>query len=245
MAKKSPPPGGTPHTDTEDELEAHQGDDMPIGAEPSSEPAAGVNPPSGKASQTKRKKGKQNKGKPKNGKAAGKGESKEQRSFPTFTLEEALKVPETIRQKSKGQPCDTELVAEGCGLSRKTVKFFYLTTASRDYGLTTGTRETPKIALTDLGREIVYAPSPDVERQKKVEAFFKVEKFKQVYDYYNKGGLTKDRYVQNTLENQIKIPAYHHEEFLKVFNDSCKYLGIEEGLGKVPTPSGDGAATQG
>src|SRR5439155_19942560 len=128
--------------------------------------------------------------------------------------------------------------------SRKSAKFFYLTTASRDYGLTTGTRETPKIELTGLGRDIVYAGSPDLEREKKIEAFFKVEKFKQVYDYYNKGALSKDRYLVNILENQIKIPTYYHDEFLTVFESNCRYLGIEEGLGKVaPTPSSDGKAT--
>lgn len=172
---------------------------------------------------------------------AGDAQPKEQRSFPTFTLEEALKVAEAIRQKTKGKPCDTDLVAEGCGLSRKNPKFWYLTTASRDYALTTGTRDTPKIELTDLGREIVYAGSPDLEREKKIEAFFKVEKFKLVYDYYNKGGLTKDRYLLNILENQIKIPTYHHDEFLTVFEANCKYLRIEEGLRKLSTSSSDGS----
>ena len=113
--------------------------------------------------------------------------AKEPRAFPTFTLEEAMKVAEAIRHKSKGKACDTALVAESCGLSRKNPKFWYLTTSSRDYGITAGTRDSPRIELTDLGREIVYAGSPDLERQKKIEAFFKVEKFKQVYDYYNQG----------------------------------------------------------
>src|SRR4051794_731592 len=80
----------------------------------------------------------------------GKTPGKEQRAFPTFTLEEALKVAEAIRHKTKGKPCDTDLVAEAVGLSRKNPKMWYLTSASRDYGLTIGTRDTPKIELTDL-----------------------------------------------------------------------------------------------
>ena len=58
--------------------------------------------------------------------------------------------------------------------------------------------------------------------------------------YYNKGDLPKDQYLLNTLENQIKIPTYHHEQFLAVFKANCKYLNIENGLGKASASSGDG-----
>jgi hypothetical protein len=34
--------------------------------------------------------------------------------------------------------------------------YFYLTAACRDYGITIGTHESPKIELTALGRIIVY-----------------------------------------------------------------------------------------
>lgn len=37
------------------------------------------------------------------------------------------------------------------------------TAASRDYRLTSGTRESPQIALEELGHEIVYAPDPATE----------------------------------------------------------------------------------
>lgn len=41
-----------------------------------------------------------------------------------------------------------------------------MTAASRDYGLTIGTRDAEKIALADLGREIVYAPNAETEQRK-------------------------------------------------------------------------------
>lgn len=106
------------------------------------------------------------------------------REFPQVSLEDALKVAQAIRQKNNGHPWDTTLVAKACGLAPRTMKFFYLASAARDYGLTLGSRDTPQISLTELGHDLVYATSPELEREKKIEAFFKVEKFKQVYDFY-------------------------------------------------------------
>jgi nucleoside 2-deoxyribosyltransferase len=167
---------------------------------------------------------------------------KPQRSFPVVTLEEALKIPQAIRQQNNGHPWDTNLVARACGLSRQNPKFFYLTSASRDYGLTTGTRYVPKIELTDLGRQIVYAGTADDERQKKIEALFNVEKFKQVYDYYNGSNLPEEQYLHNILENEFKIPPAQHQEFTEVFKTNCKYLDIENGFRGVASRSGEDTA---
>ena len=53
-------------------------------------------------------------------------------------------------------------------------------TFTRDYGLTLGISTSEKIALTDLGRDIVYAPNADVEKTLKLRAFLNVEIFKRV-----------------------------------------------------------------
>ena len=155
------------------------------------------------------------------------------RAFPSVTLEEALKIPQVIRQKNNGHPWDTQLVATACGTGPKAPKFFYLASAARDYGLTIGSRDTPQISLAELGRELIYARSAEIEREKKIEAFFKVEKFKQVYDFYEGSNLPEQPYLSNALENQFQIDPSEHEEFTGVFKANCKYLGIENGLGEV------------
>lgn len=156
---------------------------------------------------------------------------KQKRAFPSVSLEEALKVPQVIRQKNNGLPWDTALVASACSIARKNEKFFYLASAARDYGLTLGSRDTPQISLTDLGRALLYALSAEIERTKKVEAFFKVEKFKEVYDFYEGSKLPEQQYLSNALEKQFQIALSEHEEFTEVFSANCKYLGIENGLG--------------
>jgi hypothetical protein len=155
------------------------------------------------------------------------------REFPQVSLEEALKVAQAIRQKNNGHPWDTIFVAKTCGLALRTPKFFYLASAARDYGLTLGSRDTPQISLTDLGHDLVYATSPELEREKKIEAFFKVEKFKQVYDFYEGSNLPEQQYLSNALENRFQIDPTEHNQFIEVFKANCKYIGIENGLGGI------------
>lgn len=166
---------------------------------------------------------------------------KVRRSFPIVTLEESLKVPTAVRTKNSGNPLESNLVAKACGMAHMANKFFYLTSASRDYGLTLGTRDTATIELTDLGRAIAFAENPDTLRQKRIEAFFNVEKFKQVYDHYNGSNLPEEQYVSNTLEGKFQIPPAQHSEFVEVFKANCKFLEIESGLKGIPIPSANGS----
>jgi hypothetical protein len=154
------------------------------------------------------------------------------RTFPGVTLEESLKVPQAVKLKNGGNPMTTSLVATACGTTGKGDKFFYLASASQNYGMTVGSRTSPQIELTALGRAIVYAAFPEEEKQKKVEAFFTVDKFKQVYDYYNgSANLPEKQYLSNALESHFELDPSEHDEFTEVFKENCKYLGIESGLG--------------
>jgi hypothetical protein len=140
-------------------------------------------------------------------------------------------VPRAIRQKNGGNPMPTELVALACDTTHKGDKFFYLASAAQNYGLSVGSRTSQQIELTSLGRAIVYATTPTEEEEKKIEAFFTVEKFKQVYDYYNgSSNLPENQYLSNALENPFQLPPDEPDEFTEVFKANCAYLAIEDGL---------------
>ena len=85
--------------------------------------------------------------------------------FPRATLEEALKIPYAIMEHNGGNPWEPDEIRTAIGAGTGGNAYYYLTAASRDYGLTTGTPNVPKIALADLGREIVYAPNPEAEKR--------------------------------------------------------------------------------
>lgn len=157
------------------------------------------------------------------------GPRKPTKAYPSISLETALKIAYEIKDKNGGNPWSPDQVAAAVGRGAKTAEFFYLTAASRDYGLTTGTRDTKEIALTDLGKEVVYAPDPQTEHAKKVEAFHKVDLFKRVLAHYKGSDLPEMKYLGNTLQREFGIPPEHHEDFSKVFRENTKFLGIKSG----------------
>lgn len=107
------------------------------------------------------------------------------RPYPQRTLQEALAIPEVIKDKNKGNPFATTDVADACGYKNvRSGSFFYLSVAARDYGLTVGTYNTEKIELSPLGRRIVIPNTPEDERKAKIEAFFNIDVFKKVYNHF-------------------------------------------------------------
>lgn len=165
------------------------------------------------------------------------------RAFPSVTLERALLVPLKIKELNGGNPWASSEVATALNMGARGPDFYYLTAASRDYGLTVGTRDTAKIELTALGREVVYAPTPEVEREKKVEAFMRIELFSKVLRHYKGSNLPEMKYLGNTLQRDFSLDPKHHDEFSQLFRENCKYLGItsgdapEEGEGETRPPT--------
>jgi len=158
--------------------------------------------------------------------------------FPRYTLEQALKLADAIKNHHGGNPWEPDELRKAIGSGVGGNAFFYLTAASRDYGLTTGTRDTDTISLADLGRDIVYAPTPDVEHELKVRAFLNVDVFKRVLAYYKGSNLPEMRYLGNTLQKEFGLLSETHEEFSRIFRENCQYLGITSG---VPATDAEGA----
>jgi hypothetical protein len=154
--------------------------------------------------------------------------AKPQRSFPRVTFVSALRIAQRIKELNGGNPWPPEDVARALGVGASTGSFFYITAASRDFGLTVGTRDAERIELTPLGREIVYAPDAESERNKKIEALFKVEVFRKVYEHYGGATLPDMKYLGNTLENQFGVIPIFHEEFVKMFRENCRDLGLDQ-----------------
>lgn len=170
--------------------------------------------------------GKKGRSKKKGARAKAKQETKRgggPRPFPAETLEEALRVATALKQFNAGNPWTPAEVANALGVAAKGNKLWYLTASSRDYGLTLGTRDTETIELAPTGRELLYAASPEAERASAWQAFFRVEVFKQVYEYYKGGPLPDLKYLQNTLEATFNVPTEYHDDFVRIFTANVEF----------------------
>ena len=160
------------------------------------------------------------------------------RPYPAKTLEEALLIPKAIREQNNGNPWNTEDVAQASlGVAKSNNKFFYTAAAARDYGLTAGTRDTEKIELATVGREIFFAPDEETKKNKLLEAFFSIDIFKRVFEHYGSAELPKKEFLTNTLQKEFGLDPEWHEEFVNIFKENCKFLGIDKGLSptqKIP-----------
>ena len=146
------------------------------------------------------------------------------RSFPAESLEAAIQVPRVIKDFNGGNPWPPAEVAKALEIAPRGNKCWYLTASAQHYGLTVGTRDTELVELAPIGRSFVYAPSLAVERQSVEAAFFNVDVFKKVYDYYGGNNLPELRFLQNTLESEFKIPREYHADFHRLFRENCAFL---------------------
>lgn len=165
------------------------------------------------------------------------------RPYPRATLEAALQVPNALKEKNGGNAWPPDDVAAALNISRKNERFFYLAGSSRDFGLTEGSRDSQMIALTDLGRELVYAPTPEAEKALKLKAFLNVDIFRRVLEYYRGSNLPEMKYLGNTLKNEFGLHESTHEEFSRLFRDNCDYLEVGSGL-VVGDAKGGGASAE-
>jgi hypothetical protein len=180
------------------------------------------------AAKKKRAANKSAKTKPKNkGIVAG---TKAIRSYPSISLEKCLIIAQKIKELNGGNAWSPKEVAKAIKVG-DTNKFYYFGAASRDFGITIGTRDSKEISLTEFGRQLVYAPDAETEQRKKIEAFLKIDIFKKVLEYYKGNNLPDMKYLSNTLEDKFKLHPEFHEEFSKLFRENCNYLSITTGNG--------------
>jgi len=154
--------------------------------------------------------------------------TKPTRNYPIVTVEKSLIIAQKLKEMNGGNPWSPKEVKVAINLTDNN-KFFYCAQASRDFGFTIGARDAKEIALTDFGRSTVYAPDDQTEKRKKIEAFLRIEIFRDVLDYYKGSKLPEMKYLSNTLEDKFKLHPDFHNEFSRIFSENCKELSLTKG----------------
>ena len=148
------------------------------------------------------------------------------RSYPRASLEVCVKVAEIIKDKNGGNPWPPTEVAKALGLSAKSSNLDLYTASGSQYGIIEGSRAAANIVLTSLGRDIVYADSPERELAAKRSAFLTIDLFSRVLEYYGGNQLPEQQYLSNTLLDKFGVALELQDEFVDVFQKNCTYTKI-------------------
>jgi len=148
-----------------------------------------------------------------------------QRPFPRYPLEKAIEVAQKIKELNGGEPWSPQSIATAVNIAQRSSNFQSLISSARDFGLINGNDRSEQISLTDLGREIVYAPDAKTELLKKREAFDKVDIFSKVLAHYKGSALPEMKYLGNTLKTTFGLDEEYHADFSRLFAENTKYLG--------------------
>lgn len=146
------------------------------------------------------------------------------KKFPSHSIEESLKIPILIKENNGGNPWETEQLAKALNLKKGGNNFYYITASSRDYGFTSGTRETINVELNDLGRKYVYAQSSEDLASAVWTAFNNIELFRKVYEYYKGNEPSDETFFRNALVSTFGVDESLHDDFLKVYRENRRFL---------------------
>lgn len=154
------------------------------------------------------------------------GRGKIKSDFPKHSLEDALRVAQSISDKNGGQPLPPTETAIAIGVSPGSSEFRTLLSSSIKYGLTSGSFNSERVALEEAGRNIVEPRTEEDERRALVAAALAPSTFRAVYDYFKGKKLPDDQFFQNTLVREFDVPREHAAKCAAVFVRNVERVGL-------------------
>jgi len=151
--------------------------------------------------------------------------------YPKFTLTDALRLAESIRDNNASSPYNRIDLAASVGLSPESSTFRTVITASNKFGLTEGSYVAEKISLTDLGRQIVSPTSDEEKAQGLMTALYKVEFYRDFFERFKNHRLPRKDLLVNTLEREFHIPRADLDQCYDLLLKNATELGLLKDVG--------------
>lgn len=162
-------------------------------------------------------------------------------TFPRHPLEQAIKVPLEIEEKNAGNPMHAGELAKAVGFRKSSDwRFLDLLRSANQYGLVSGAGASATIRIEKQGQEIVFPASPKERQTALLTAFYNVENFKSVAEFYGDKKIPEDEFFLNTLTRQFSIPRDRVETFSQVFVSNLEYLRAFDVIRIEPSGEGIG-----
>jgi hypothetical protein len=174
-----------------------------------------------------------------------------QEDVPSYSLDQALRVPKAIADSYAYKPTRPLNVAGAMKLSPSSGGFRMVTGAAIAYGLTTGGAFAPEIGITPLGMRIVRPTKPGDDLAAKREALLRPKVVGDFLRQYDGAALPPDQIAKNVLEER-GVPSSRVDDVFALIVEGAQAVGfLKEINGKKyvdlagamapPDASGDGA----
>lgn len=178
-----------------------------------------------------------------------------QEDVPGYSLEQALRVAQTIADNNAYRPTRPLAVAQGMNVMPSSGGFRGITGAAVAYGLTTGAYNSSEIGLTPIGMRIVRPTTEGDDMSAKREALLKPRIVGDFLRHYDGAALPSDAIAKNVLADK-GVPADRLDDVYALIVDGANAVGfISEWSGKrfvdlaganqggVPASAGEPTAT--
>ena len=149
-----------------------------------------------------------------------------QSDIPAYSLEEALKIPNTIIDNFGGKPTAPFQVAMAMNTTQASSYWRIISGAAIAYGLTDGGYNSVKIGLLELATKIISPTEEGSDITALVEAALKPTVLKKFFEKYNNAKFPKDTIAENVLKIEFNVPVDKTKKVLDLIKANGNYVGI-------------------
>lgn len=155
-----------------------------------------------------------------------------QEDVPGYSLDQALRVVQTIADNNAYRPTRPLAVAQGMNVTPSSGGFRGITGAAVAYGLTTGAYNASEIGLTPIGMRIVRPTTEGDDLAAKREALLKPRIIGDFLRHYDGAALPQDAIAKNVLIDK-GVPMDRVDSVYSLIIDGANAVGfISEWSGK-------------
>lgn len=148
-----------------------------------------------------------------------------QSDVPSYSLEDAIRIPRAIADNYALQPTTPLDVAVAMNIQPTSGYFRGLAGAAIAYGLTDGGPNAPAISVTPLARKIVMPEEEDEDLQARRQALLMPRVIKEFLNKYNGHKLPVDGIAKNVLFG-MGVPKEAVDKTFKLIIDSARSVGF-------------------
>jgi len=151
--------------------------------------------------------------------------------YPRHSLVKSLRIPLAILEQNAGKECSDRDAAGFVGVSYNG-PFMSEIGSAKKFGLLSSP-EKQKVVVTDLAKKILRPQSQADEIIGLRESVLKAPDISEVYNHYRGENIPDDKFFENALVDNFKIPREKVIEFADIFFESIeKAKLVEESNGK-------------